>query len=151
MDSPKIVTKESFNVIGQVYHGKNENQEIPQLWRVLLPRFAEIKDMVSSEVSYGVMGNMDHDSGEFDYLAGYEFNRPGNVPEGMDTWTVPEQKYGVFSCTLPTLIDAFKQINQNWFPSSGYVQGDGPEFELYPKEFNPQIDDSVMHLYIPIK
>jgi AraC family transcriptional regulator len=150
MGKPEIVSKEAFTVVGLKYRGKNENQEIPSLWRMLLPRFGEIKGMVKSEVSYGVMGNMDHDSGEFDYLAGYEFVSEDNIPEGMETWSIPEQKYAVFPATLPTLMDVFANINDLWFPESDLKRSDGIEFELYDESFDPQDASSLLFLYIPI-
>jgi AraC family transcriptional regulator len=151
MEEPRIESIEAFTVFGLRYRGKNENQEIPQIWRLLMPRFGEMSDMVRSQQAYGVMGNMDDDSGEFDYLAGYEFAGTGDIPEGMDTWDVPEQRYAVFSCTLPTLMEAFDHIYGTWLPSSDYQRGYGPEFELYDEKFNPQDEDSIMFLYIPIR
>ena len=150
MEEPTIVTKGAFTVIGLKYRGKNENQEIPQLWGNFLTRFDEIKSMISSHVSYGVMGCMDHESGEFDYLAGYEYAGDGELPEGMETWSIPEQKYAMFPATLPTLMDAFKHINDSWLPGSEFQRSSGIEFELYDETFNPQDANSVLYLYIPI-
>ena len=150
MEEPTIVTKGAFTVIGLKYRGKNENQEIPQLWRKFLTRFDEIKIMISSHLSYGVMGCMDHESGEFDYLAGYEYAGSGKLPEEIETWAIPEQQYAVFPATLPTLMDVFKDINEKWLPGSGLKRSGGIEFELYDETFNPQDTNSVLYLYIPI-
>jgi len=150
MGKPEIVSKEAFTVVGLKYRGKNENQEIPGLWQKLLPRFGELRGMVKSEVSYGVMGCMDNDTGEFDYMAGYEYAGTDNLPEGMETWNVPEQKYAVFPATLPALMDVFKDINERWLPESNLQRSDGIEFELYDETFNPQDASSLLYLYIPI-
>lgn len=150
MEEPTVLNREAFTVVGPVYRGTNDNQEIPRLWRTLLPRFSELNNLVQTQVSYGVMGNMNQESGEFDYLAGYEFAGGGKLPEGMETWSVPAQKYAVFPATLPTLMEVFGYINENWFPRSGYSRTGGPEFELYGEEFNPQDSNSVLYLYIPV-
>ena len=150
MEEPKIVTKEAFSVIGLKYRGKNENQEIPQLWGKLMPRFGELEKLINSNVSYGAARNTDYESGEFDYLAGFEFAGGEDLPEGMDIWDIPEQKYAVFTATLPTLMETFKNINESWLPGSGYESTSGTEFEYYDETFDPQDSNSIVLLYIPI-
>ena len=110
MKDPKIVKKGKFVVVGLMYRGKNENQEIAGLWPQLMARFGELKNEIISHESYGVMGNMDDETGEFDYLAGFPVAGEFDAPDGMKTWDVPEQKYAVFPTTLPDLMDTFTKI-----------------------------------------
>jgi AraC family transcriptional regulator len=121
------------------------------LWRDISPRFEEIEHIVDSDIAYGVMGNMDQEAGEFDYLAGLEVKSTEKIPSGMSSWQVPGQKYAIFSCTLPTLMKTFDHIYGSWLPESEYQRANGPEFELYDEKFNPKDESSVMHLYIPIR
>jgi AraC family transcriptional regulator len=148
---PKIVSRPAFTVIGMKYRGKNENKEIPQMWDRFIPRTGEIKHKVNPHVAYGVMGNYDESSGEFDYVAGFEVESSADIPEGMVSWQVPAQTYAVFTCTLPTLIEAFQRVYQTWLPQSGYRRADGPEFELYDEKFNPEDGRLEMYIYIPVK
>ena len=150
MEEPRIVSKGAFTLIGLEYRGKNDNQEIPQLWGKLLPRFGEFEKLIKSHESYGAARNVDKDSGDFDYLAGYEFAGGEDLPAGMKIWDVPEQKYAVFTATLPTLKKTFKSISENWLPESGYEQTSGTEFEYYDETFDPQDSNSIVFLYIPI-
>lgn len=150
MEEPRIVTKEAFTLIGMEYRGTNENQEIPQLWGKLIPRFGEFEKLIKTHESYGAARNVDEDSGEFDYLAGYEYNDGEDLPEGMEIWDVPEQKYAVFTATLPTLMETFKSINESWLPGSGYERTCGTEFEYYDETFDPQNSSSIVLLYIPV-
>lgn len=147
----KIATRPAFTVVGMLYHGKNEKNEIPQMWREFVPRESEIKHKVNPHVAYGVIGNFDESSGEFDYVAGFEVDSLADIPEGMVSWEVPEQTYAVFTCTLPTLMEAFQHAYKTWLPQSGYKRADGPEFELYDENFNPGDENSEMYIYIPIK
>ncbi len=147
---PKIVTKPAFTVVGLLYHGKNENNEIPRLWEQLNPRFNEIRAKVSPAVAYGVCGNTD-DKGAFDYMAGFEVTQVEAMPAGMTSWEVPEQTYAVFPCTLKTIHDAYQYAFQTWLPTSGYQQGEGPDFELYDEEFDDADPDPRLTIYIPIK
>jgi len=148
---PKIVSRPAFTVVGLKYRGKNENNEIPQMWSEFMPRVHEIKHMVEPHVAYGVCGNMDEDSGEFDYVAGFEVDSAADVPKGMVSWDIPAQTYAVFTCTLPTLGQTFQYAYKTWLPQSGYRCADSPEFELYDERFDPQDESSPMTVYIPVK
>lgn len=148
---PKIETRPAFTVVGIKYRGNNENNEIPQLWGTFGPRMDEVPLKAESHVAYGVMGNLDESTGEFDYVAGFEVESVANIPEGMVSWALPEQTYAIFRCTLPIIREAFEYIFQTWLPASGYQHADGPEFELYDEEFNPEDPDSKLCIYIPIK
>ena len=147
----KIVEKSAFTVIGMHYRGKNENNEIPQMWQAFGPRVPEIKNVANPEVAYGLCDNMDEASGEFDYIAGFEVSSVVDLPEGMVRWEVTGGKYAMVTCTLPTLGETFKHIYHTWLPQSGYERGAGPEIELYDETFDPQDPNSQMEIYIPIQ
>ena len=106
----KIVERGEFTVVGMKYRGRNENNEIPQMWEAFGPRVCEIKNMVTDHLAYGISANMDKDSGEFDYIAGFEVSSVEDVPEGMVSFQVPGGKYAVFSTTLPAIGDTFQQV-----------------------------------------
>ncbi len=146
---PKFVTKPAFTVVGLKSHGKNENNEIPETWTALMPRMEEIPVKPDSEYSYGVCGNMTED-GSFDYLAGFEVADDAEVPEGMARWDVPEQRYAVFTCTLPTVREAYDYIYNTWLPQSEYEHAPGPEFEAYGETFNYEDPESKMELFVPV-
>jgi AraC family transcriptional regulator len=148
---PKIITKPAFTVVGMHYRGRNEQNEIPQLWQALGPRSQEIENLAQTHAAYGIMYGYDESSGEFDYLAAMEVKTASNVPEGMISLEVPKQTYAVFTCTLPTIGQAFEHINHTWLPQSGYQRAGGPEFEYYDKRFDIQKPESEMDLYIPIE
>ena len=80
---PKIIERGAFTVVGLKYRGKNENNEIPQLWQALGPRTGEIEHLADDTAAYGINVNMDMATGEWDYIAGFEVSSPEDVPEGM--------------------------------------------------------------------
>jgi AraC family transcriptional regulator len=102
-------------------------------------------------VTYGLIGNFDDASGEFDYMAGVEVSHSTGIPEDMDKWEVPEQEYAVFACELPNLIETLDLAYKTWLPESDFRRGDGPEFEYYGAEFDPEDPCSIMHVYIPVE
>ena len=148
---PKIISRSAFRVVGMKYRGKNENQEILQLWREYGARWKEIKNIVNPEVAYGVMLNYDEATGEFDYIATMEVHQISEIPEGMVSIEIPEQTYAVFPCTLATLREAYDAAIKEWLPNSKYKHSGGPEFELYDEHFVPQDVHSKFYYYMPIK
>lgn len=148
--SVKIVERPEFIVVGLKYRGKSEQGEIPQLWQALGPRSGEI-EMVDDTAAYGISANIDQETGEFDYVAGFEVSSAEDVPEGMVAFEVPGGRYAVFSTTLPKIGETFDQAYHTWLPQAGHQPRSGPEFELYDERFDPQDPDSEFDLYIPIK
>jgi predicted transcriptional regulator YdeE len=147
---PRIVTKPAFTVVGMLYRGKNENNEIKQMWDEFVPRINEIQHTTDWHESYGVCSDYDEEE-VFEYVAGVPVVSAENIPDGMVSWDVPEQTYAVFPCTLPTIHEAYEHAFENWLPGSGYQRADGPDFELYDRNFNPERGELQMHIYIPIK
>ena len=149
--NPQIVTRPAFVVVGVKYRGKNANNEIPQLWDAFLADYAtEITDKVNPNTAYGVEGNFDAETGEFDYVAGFEVSADTPTPEGMVRWEIPAQTYAVFKITLPRIKEMYASAYQQWLPQSDYRRGSGPEFEFYDEDFAPCKDKLDMFLYMPI-
>lgn len=144
----KIVTKPAFNVIGLLYHGKNEHQEIKALWGDFNQRMGEIKNIVDG--CFGVCGANDP-NGTFKYVAGMAVSNCDNLPEGMTVWEVPEQQYAVFPTTLHGIGEAYSYAFETWLPQSGYEYTKGPDFEYYDENFDPKDDSSIFYIYIPIQ
>jgi len=148
---PKIVTKPAFTIVGVKYRGKNENYEIKQMWNDFGPRMGEILHVVNRDVCYGVCANMDEQTEEFDYVAGYQVESTANMPEGMISFEVPEATYAAFPTTLPDIGQAFEYAFHTWLPQSGYQPAGGPELEVYGEEFDPRDPASLFDILIPIK
>ncbi len=144
---PKIVTKPAFTAVGLMYFGKNENNDIPQVWGKLNPRHEEIKHRAGP--AYGICGDLE-DDGRFHYLAGFEVTEAADLPADMEKWDVPEQQYAVFPCSLKTIHETYQYIFETWLPQSGYTRADGPDFELYGEEFDMGTGEG-MEIYMPVK
>ncbi len=156
---PKIVNKPAFTVVGMVYEGKNENNEIAEMWgrftpRItemwgrFTPRITEIKDIIDG--AFGVCEPARED-GTFRYLAGMAVPGAGQVPEGMEVWEVPAQQYAVFPTTLPTIGETYKYIFETWLPGSGYTYAGTPDFEYYDENFDSALEDSTFDIYVPVR
>ncbi len=146
---PKIVSKPAFTAVGLAYHGKNENNEIPELWGRFNPRMPEIKHIVDG--AFGVCTPAEAD-GRFKYLAGFAVSSTDEVPEGMEVWQVPAHQYAVFPTTLPKISETYKYAFETWLPGSGYKYASrNPDYEYYDENFDAQDPESLFEIYIPIK
>jgi predicted transcriptional regulator YdeE/DNA-binding transcriptional MerR regulator len=145
---PKIVEKPGFTALGMVYHGKNENDEIAGLWADFNPRIPEINHIVDG--AFGVCGETKED-GAFKYMAGFAVSSTEDIPDDMETWELPAQKYAVFPCTLKNIGETYRYAFDTWLPASAYEFTGGPDFEYYDEEFDEGGEDAVLYVYIPIK
>ena len=147
---PKIESRAAFSVVGMKYRGRNENQEIAQLWGEFMPRIAEIKRPLNDGFTYGAMANYDEESGLFDYLAAIAVENIEDIPEDMEGWDIPAQEYAVFTATLPKIMEAYNFAYKEWLPASEYEYNQGYEFEAYGQEFSPEDPESVFFIYMPV-
>ena len=153
--TPKIITKDSFMVVGTEYIGKNENGEIPQMWgNDFMPRINEITNVVNPNAFYGVCTCMKAvEIGMFSYIAGREVSSLEDVPSRMVGKTIPANTYAVFTHvgSLAALGSTWISIYDKWLPESGYEPSGDPEFEYYDERFKDESDASELDIYIPIK
>jgi AraC family transcriptional regulator len=148
---PRMVSKNAFTVVGIKTRAHIEKHDIPELWAKLGPRVCEIPHLVEPGVAYGLTTSLDPESGDFDYVAGFGVEQVGELPVGMGSWEVPAATYAAFTCTLPTMPQAYDYAYRTWLPASGYQRAAGYEFELYDEEFDNQDPDSEFEFYIPIQ
>ena len=149
---PKIVTLESFAVVGMPYLGKNEHGEIGQVWDEFNHRAGEIRHFdTTKNGAYGVCSP--NPQGLVDYVAAFPVTRTKDIPPGMVSREVPAQTYVVFEAHgVSDIGPTYSRILKDWLPNSGYRPGEGPDFEYYPPEFDPdQADTGTIHIYFPVQ
>lgn len=150
---PVYVTKESFQVVGMQIHS-SETHHFGIVWDRFVPRIAEIEKKTNPErILYGVIQptriNM-----EFNYIACAEVSEEGVIPEEMVYKVFPSNLYAVFTHkgSLNKLMDSYMYIYSTWFPKSGKLRSEGPEFERYGEKYlGPMHEESEVELYIPIR
>jgi predicted transcriptional regulator YdeE/DNA-binding transcriptional MerR regulator len=147
---PKFETRAAFDVVGVRYFGKNENNEIAQLWDVFNARAAEIPNADFREC-YGICG-MQTENG-FEYIACSQVTEEFQTPKDMITRHVPENTYAVFPHygRLDGLAKTYEYIYQTWLPQAGYELAGDYDMEMYNEEFVFGQDESVMYILLPVK
>lgn len=156
---PKIVTKNTFMVVGIRGKSSLKNNTIPKMWQDFFPRITEIKHQTNNG-SYGICEQIpDFDmrefsaETEFSEVVSVEVSKFEDIPNGMISKTIPEYTYAVFTHkgSLGTLRDTYDYIYGTWLPNSKYEFGNAEDFEFYNEKFigidNPE---SEMYIYVPI-
>ncbi|NHQ84664.1 MerR family transcriptional regulator [Iodobacter sp. HSC-16F04] len=149
MQTPEIVTRAAFRVIGLVWTPQDEGS-IPDMWGRFLPREHEIAAICPGSC-YGLCQPLA--DGQWRYLAALEAAADAAVPDGMVALDVPEQRYARFEHIGPVsgIADTFRSIHSRWLPAAGLKALDGIEFEYMDQRFlAPDHPDSVTELFIPI-
>jgi predicted transcriptional regulator YdeE len=126
---------------------------ITPLWEKARTRFHEIKDLIKTSASWGLMS----DSKEFlarwkeegKYLAGWEVDPSTKPLPGWTIWNVPEQAFAVIQCTFESYMEAMTYVLREVLPKGKYELA-GAIHEFYPKEFQ-DIEKDPFFLYCPIK
>lgn len=148
---PVFAEKKSFQVIGIEMHS-SENDQFGILWYRFIPRIKEIETRVNPGFLYGVIEPSGTER-DYHYIACAEVSGQGNIPADMVYKFFPASSYAVFTHkgSLDKLTDTYQYIYGAWFPKSGKVRTNGPEFEMYGEKFSgPMDEDSEFDIYIPI-
>ncbi len=148
---PKIVRMDQFMVVGLRYYGKNEHQEITELWGRFNEHAAEIRHVATQpNAAFGLCFTMEPD-GSFEYVAGLPVTELSDIPRGMVGKVVPAQTYAVMPAKGVQDIRAAYQSIHDWLPASGYQAVPAPDFEYYGEAFDPSNLSSTLYIYFPVQ
>lgn len=153
---PKIISKPKFSVVGLHYFGKNEHQEISELWGQFNNRMKAMggieNDTGEAAVGLCITPEKGPEDGSFEYIAGVIVNEASDVPEGFVVRHVPSYTYAVFAHKgdLAGLKETYAYIYESWLPQSGYEVAAKLDFEYYNEDFKNFAPDSVFYIYVPI-
>ena len=73
----------------------------------------------------------DYTETSFKYLIGYYLPKGLKVPDKFTKLSVPALTWAVFPAPNPDIQALWRRIWSEWFPTSGYEQVEGPQFEMY--------------------
>lgn len=145
----RIVERPAFKVVGLKEHHQPGSDDIPKLWDQFVPRMDEVKHLAEPRIYYGIMGNYNHETGFFDYMAARPVTSTEDIPQDMESWSIPAGKYAVFTTCLKTLHEDNRTIYNTWLPASGHGHADAPDFELYDERFQDGKEDP-FEIYVAI-
>jgi predicted transcriptional regulator YdeE len=118
---PKIVSRESFVVMGVIGHFNSAAENFGPLWIEYMNYHEQIEQLGTSEGHYGVYLNADHTQ-PIDYLAGMAVDTVEGAPKGTKIREVPAAHYAVFSCKFKNIGPTYGYIWNEWLDTSSYQQ-----------------------------
>ena len=151
---PQFVELPAFTVVGLRYYGRNENQEIAQMWGEFNQKSSLIQNVHPGSPAYGICYTVPGaPMGEFEYVASFAVDQVEGVPPDMVVRQVPAHKYAVFTHvgSLQKLSDTYRYIYETWLPQSGYQATGDLDFELYNEDFKDFAPDSRFYIYVALK
>lgn len=130
----------------------------PELWKSFMPRRKEITNALNDElISMQIYSGFDF--GSFDPNASFEkwaavaVNDFDTVPDGMETFIIPEGLYAVFHYkgSSDQAHVPFGYIFGSWLPASDYELDDRPHFEILGAGYKNNDPASEEEIWIPIR
>lgn len=146
----QIVEKDAFQVIGikeiVSIDTKDQDQTIPKLWSKVNSdgTLDALASLNNGEIK-GILGISDNyvpAENRMDYWVATAYD--GDVPAGYSSMVIPASKWVVFQVQgeIPeAIIQTWKQIFSEWFPSNGYETADIASLEVYTGSYpNPSCE-----------
>lgn len=151
----RIVEKEVFKIVGVREWTTTDNGQnftnVPKMWEKL-PRekYGQLWSMANTDLT-GILGVCaDMDDGGFDYWIAAATTNP--CPPDLEEKEIPAATWAVFEAKGPipgALQNLWQRIFSEWFPASGYIHADAPEFEWYSGG-DSQSEDFISQVWIPV-
>lgn len=135
----RLVSHHGLVLVGLPVRGRLRQlaQRVPPAWQELARRLEEIPQRVDSHLFYGVFPESDqHQTDrqhEFTYWVAVAVTEGSKPPQGMETLTLPERRYGVYAVRGDReAIGRAYQAFGRWLAQEGLsTDRSGYGFELY--------------------
>ncbi|OIQ22451.1 MAG: GyrI-like domain-containing protein [Flavobacterium sp. MedPE-SWcel] len=158
LPSPTIKTLQEKILVGQRLTMSFVNNKTAQLWGAFMPLKGKVVNTVTSDL-YSVNVYPEdfflnfNPTTEFEKWAASEVTNHDTIPDGMESFTIPEGLYAVFhykgsSDDAPKV---FQYIFSEWLPQSGYTLDNRPHFEVLGDKYRNSDPLSEEEIWIPIK
>ncbi len=124
---------------------------IPAQWQRFLPYLGNIPGQVGS-ATYGVCCDSDI-NGNVKYLCGVEVSaNPSDLPRELSRVDIPANRYAVFTHEdhISGIRRIWRTIYTEWLPASRLKRAEGPDFERYSEDFDPERGTGGIEIWIPV-
>jgi len=157
MHQPRIETLEPKKLAGKRLTMSIAANRTGELWKSFMPVRGKVarnlgQELISMQVYEPGYFEAFNPASEFEKWATVEVADFENVPDDMETFTLPGGLYAVFDYKGPANDSAiFHYIFGTWLPSSGYLLDDRPHFEVLGARYKNNDPDSEEEIWIPIR
>jgi AraC family transcriptional regulator len=156
---PEIRVEPALGLVGMrtrffsVDSEKNDfARKLPALWAQFMPRMGEVRHRTAG-VAYGVIRQTPEMSDELEYHAAVPVAERGQLPQGMESLTLPSARYARFTHQgrVALLDKTVNYIYSTWLARSGMRHTYGADQEIYGPDYKADSEDSVIHYAIPVE
>jgi len=154
---PRIETSTEKKLVGKRLTMSFADYKPGELWGSFMPKRREItnhlpNDLISMTIYKPTHFADFHPTNEFEKWAAVEVANFDQVPDNMETFTLPGGLYAVFDYKgLNTDDSIFRYIFGTWLPNSDYDLDDRPHFEVLGEKYRNNDSASEEEIWIPIK
>ncbi|MEO6069600.1 MAG: GyrI-like domain-containing protein [Chitinophagaceae bacterium] len=154
--NPRIELIRAKAVVGKRITMRFSDYKTGELWRSFMPERKKITNFLNSDlISMAIYKPNFFDSydpnNKFEKWACVEVNDFKQIPDGLETYSIPGGLYAVFHYKgLNTDNSIFDYIFRTWLPSSSYTLDSRPHFELLGALYKNNDPESEEDIYIPI-
>lgn len=157
--TPRIEHSKEKRLIGKHLTMSMAQNRTAELWRSFMPLRNSIPnaigaDLISMQVYPAAYSFTNFNPAvTFDKWAAVEVSSFNELPDGMETFTLPAGQYAVFIYKGNPIHAApfFQYIFGTWLPASEYELDKRPHFELLGEKYKNNDDSSEEEVWIPIR
>ena len=157
--TPRIETFPATTLVGKKLTTSFANDKTFELWQSFSPRKKEIKHSLNDDLySVEIYPNTSFfqnfkPTQAFEKWAAIAVLEIDEIPKGMQSLTIPEGLYAVFSYQgKPSeAMETFRYIYSDWLPNSEYEMDDRPYFALMGAKYKGEHPESEEEFWVPIK
>jgi AraC family transcriptional regulator len=130
MSDVELLTKEGFRIVGLHYDGRNEQNELAELWQRFINRLGEL-GLDRASPGWRCYGASRPSPAGFEYLAAVAWD-DDEAPEGWVIWDVPQNTYAQVAVDgVNEIHGTISWFRDEWLPHSTCRRGNGPILEIY--------------------
>ncbi|MFA6401919.1 MAG: GyrI-like domain-containing protein [Salinivirgaceae bacterium] len=156
---PRIEQLTEKKLVGMHLTMTNSNNRTVDLWRSFMPRRREIVNKLTTDLFSMQVYSSSFDFNHFDLVsefekwAAVEVSNFNNIPNEMNSFTLPGGLYAVFihKGAASAGTKSFQYIFGTWLPSSEYILDQRPHFEILGEKYKNEDPSSEEEIWIPIK
>ncbi len=148
---PRLEDGRRMTVVGLAERYTDETSAgIPAQWQRFLPYLGTIAGQVGG-ATYGVCCDSDA-NGNVKYLCGVEVSGPSDLPPEFSRVDIPACRYAIFTHYghISGIRRTWRTIYTKWLPASRLMRAEGPDFERYSEDFDPEGGTGGIEIWIPV-
>jgi AraC family transcriptional regulator len=154
---PRLIQLAAKKLVGKHLRMSLANDRTIALWQSFMPHRKNIHHIVGADLYSLQVYDASLDFKDFNLETSFEkwslieVIAFGNLPEGMEAFSLEAGLYAVFTHKGVDFQSTFQRIFYEWLPSSDYVLDQRPHFELLGAKYKNGSPDSEEEVWVPVR